>query len=336
MSADFPACRQGEMLAVVSTAGADGGRITVATIPVSVLTPDTVLVRVKATAVNRGEIAFRKAHRAGPPQVTGMEFAGVVEKAGSDVRGVRVGDRVMGRNSAAHAQYVVTDPRLLMPIPQQLSFEQAAAIPNVFVTAHDALVTNAHARPGEAVLVNAASSGVGTAALQIARQIGAGTVIAVSRDADKLARLSRLIGPFKSIATDHEELVPAVQRLTDGRGVDVVIDCVGASVLQANMDALALGGRLVSVGRIAETVGRIDMNLLALRRLQLIGVTFRTRSHAQQVDCVAAFWHDLGAALEQGQLVPVVHSVHRLADIEAAYAEMERNTAIGKIVLAVP
>lgn len=322
------------MLAAIVTPAPDGGTVAPGEMPRPVLTPQSVLIRVRAAGLNRGEIIARKAMREGKPVIGGIEFAGEIAEVGSAVSGFSPGDRVMGRGTAAQAQYVLSDPNLLMRVPQELDFEQAAAIPNVFVTAHDALVTNAGLKAGESVLINAASSGIGTAAIQIAKFLRAGTIIGVSRSRAKLKSLEKL-GLDHSVATDTEDLATAVMRITAGKGADIVIDCLGGAALDGNLHAMALGGRLINIGRMAGTSAPLDLNFLALRRLKLIGVTFRTRTHDEHVACVQNCWRDLGSAFADGKLFPLIDRVFPLEKIAEAQDYMQTNAQTGKIILAV-
>ena len=327
------------MRAAVLVANGDGGVLAVRDIAVPEPRAGEVLVRVRATALNRGELLRRRRGELRPaagdtePRPEGTEFAGEVERLGPGVTGHRPGERVMGRARGSYAEFVAVDQREVLPIPPDLSWEEAAAIPNVFVTAHDALVTNAQLRPGEVVLVNAASSGVGTAAIQIARVLGARPVIGTSGSAAKLERL-RDLGLDVGITTS-DDLVAAVQAATEGKGVDVVIDNVGGTVLPANLRAMALKGRLISVGRNAAERGELDLDYLALKRLHIIGVTFRTRTADEAAACTERFAADLLPAFADGRLRPVVDRVFPLDEIVAAQAYMESNAHLGKIVIRV-
>jgi NADPH:quinone reductase-like Zn-dependent oxidoreductase len=237
----------------------------------------------------------------------------------------------MARGS--YAQRVAVDARMAMPVPPGWSWEEAGAAPVTFVTAHDAIATAGQHVRGGSVLVNAASSGVGVAALQIARHLGAAPLIAVSRSQDKLDRLADAGVDFDAglLATDAEQ----VARLTGGRGVDVVVDSVGASTLMANVDAAALGGRIVSVGRLAGVRDELDLDELARKRLSLVGVTFRTRSGEQARAVVAAFWTALGPALADGSLRPLVAETFPLRAAAAAQDRLAENAHVGKLVLQV-
>jgi NADPH2:quinone reductase len=211
---------------------------------------------------------------------------------------------------------------------------QAAAWLNVFTTAHDALVTNARLQRGESVLVNAAGSGIGTAALQIARLLGAQPILGSARSKARLDKLGAY-GLQAAIDASDPQWPEVVKAATGGKGVDVILDNVGADVLGGNLACIALGGRLVSVGRLGADKGEIDMDLLALKRASLIGVTFRTRTLEQRAECVQRCARDLLPALADGRLEPVVDRTFPMADIAAAHDYMASNAHLGKVVLLV-
>jgi NADPH2:quinone reductase len=327
------------MRAAVLVPNEAGGTMAVLDLPDPEPGAGEVLIRVRATALNRGELLQRRRGRtaAGPaatPRPGGVEFAGEVARLGPGVSGVAVGDRVMGRSPESYAEYVVVDQRALMPVPSQLGWEEAAAIPNVFVTAHDAIVTNGRLQPGESVLVNAASSGVGTAAIQIAKLLGASPVIGSSGSAAKLERL-RPLGMDVGINYREDDVVARVLEATGGAGVDLIIDNVGGTVLGDNLRCMALQGRLVSVGRNGAEKGELDMDLLALRRLRLIGVTFRTRTREEAIACSQHCAEDLLPAFNDGRLKPVVDRAFPLDEIAAAQEYMLSDAHLGKIVIRV-
>lgn len=314
--------------------GADGGRLELRDEPVPAAGAGQVLVRVRAAGVNRGEINQVRRATSGPPQPSGVEFAGEVAAVGAGVHGWRDGDRVMGHGAGGHAQYVVAHPLALMRVPASVDWVDAAAFPNVAITAHDALVTNGGLAGGDAVLVDAASSGIGLASIAIARALGAATVIAVTRSADKVARLAAS-GAHHVIDAAHEDQVAAVQHVTGGRGVDVLVDSVGASAFEANLRSLAVRGRLVVVGRLGGSAASLDLEQVWLRRLHVIGVTFRTRSEAERLACVTACARDVLPLFESGQVrLPVERTfpLERLAD---AHATLEAGRHFGKLVLLV-
>jgi len=240
----------------------------------------------------------------------------------------------MGRAAGSYAEYVVTPERALMRIPEGMSWAEAAAIPNVFVTAHDALVTNAAVAPGEAVVVTAGSSGVGTAAIQIARHIGATPVLATTRSPAKAAAL-RALGAHDVVDAREAGWVDAVLRATAGRGVDVIIDHVGGPMLADNIRVLALKGRLVSVGRNAGRVGDCDLDEVARKRASIIGVTFRTRTPEESLACSERFAAHLLEAFAKGTLKPALDRTFPFERLADAHAYMLSDAQVGKIVLTI-
>lgn len=323
------------MRAVVLRATDQGGVFAVDDVPTPAVAAGKVLVRVRAAGVNRGELITRRNYRSGPEAINGIEFAGEIEACGDGVTGWSPGARVMGQARQTMAEFAVVDPRSLMPIPASFDFIEAAAFPNVFVTSHNAIVTAGGLVAGESVLVNAASSGIGTAAVQICRILGAKTIISASRTRAK-AELTRGLGATHVVGTDEETLEEAVMAATDGRGVDLIIDSLGAPFLAQNLRSLALEGRLVSVGRTAGTVADLDLDLLSLRRLKMIGVTFRTRSADEALACTEACAQDLLPHLLSGAIKPVVDSSFPLEDIAAAHERLASNEQVGKIVMVMP
>jgi NADPH:quinone reductase-like Zn-dependent oxidoreductase len=332
------------MRAVMFLPRPDGADVEVMKVPDPVPKPGEVLVRVRAAGLNRGELQVRRQLRSGDPQATGIEFAGEVIRVRADPPEGRdsaprfaCGDRVMGHWRGGQAELVSIDERLLVPIPDRLSWTEAGGWLNVFVTAHDAMVSNAAIKAGESVLVNAGSSGIGIAALQIARLKGAAPIIASSRSAAKLERLRQYGMQVPALApselsggsADHRTVLDA----TSGRGVDVLIDCVGGATIDANLRLMALRGRIVSVGRLGGNHGTIDLDYLALRRLRLLGVTFRTRTLEERIDCVQRCAADLLEPLARGQLQPVVDEVFPFDQVAAAHDAMLRDEHVGKIVL---
>ena len=301
--------------------------------------PGQVVVAVRAAGVNRGELIRGAQLRTGGPAANparaGGEFAGEIATLADGVSGWTRGDRVMGRAAGSYAEYVVASPRALMRIPDGMAWAVAAAIPNVFVTAHDALVTNAAATPGESVMVTAAPSGVGTAAIQIARHIGLDPVLATTRSPAKAAAL-RALGAHEVVDTrDAGAWVEAVRRATSDRGVDVIIDHVGGPMLADNITALALKGRLVSVGRNAARVGDCDLDEVARKRARIIGVTFRTRTPEESLLCSERFAAHLLDAVAKGALKPVLDRTFPFERLADAHKYMLSDAQTGKIVLTV-
>ncbi|MGO4332749.1 zinc-binding alcohol dehydrogenase family protein [Cupriavidus sp. 2TAF22] len=313
--------------------GADGGRLAVQDIPVPRPGPNEVLVRVRASGINYGEIKYMREHRTGAPMTAGVEFAGEVESVGDQVSGWREGDRVMGHGRGCHAQYVVAAPLALMPVPEDVSWIDAAAFPNVFITAHDALVSNGELKAGESVFINGASGGIGMAAILIASALGARPVIASSRSAEKLERL-RGHGVDVGIDASREPQVEAIMAATGGRGVDVIMDTIGGSVFEDHIKSLAVKGRLVNLARLGgASTAQVDINLLWLNRLKLMGATFRTRSEQERVECVQACARDLLPYFRKGKLRLPIDRTFPMDSIGEAYAYIERSQHMGKIVL---
>lgn len=295
-----------------------------------------VLVAVRAAGVNRGElIRGAQARSSGPapsPARAGGEFAGEVTALGDGVTGYKPGDRVMGRTAGSYAQTVAASVRALMRVPDGMSWAEAAAIPNVYVTAHDAIVTNGEARSGESVVVTAGPSGVGTAAIQIARYIGCNPVIATTRTAVKAAALKAL-GAHEVVDTRDPGWADRVLAATGGRGVDVIIDHVGGSMLPENIRTLALKGRLVSVGRNAGFSGECNLDEIARKRAKIIGVTFRTRTQEESLQCSERCAAHLGEAIAKGVLKPVLDRSFPFEALHDAHKYMLSDAQTGKIVL---
>jgi NADPH2:quinone reductase len=314
--------------------GPQGGRLEIQDVPKPEAGAGQVLVRVMASGLNRGEINLVRNATSGNAKTSGVEFAGVVAATGPGVDHVREGDHVVGHGPAGQAEYVVAEARAVVRIPKSLPWAEASAFLNVFITAHDALVVNGEFRAGETVLVNAASSGIGLAAIQIAALLGAGKVFATSRSAAKVARLAEF-GVTHAIDVSKQDQVEAVMAATGGRGVDVIVDSLGAGPFPANVKCLAVKGRLVNIGRMAGSATQLDLNDLWLKRLKLIGVTFRTRSEEERLQCIEAAARDLVPLLEAGKIKLPVDRVYPLDRIAEAHAYMETDQHFGKIVIAV-
>jgi NADPH:quinone reductase len=298
-------------------------------------TADRVRVRVHAAGLNRADILQRRGHYP-PPNIPGMEFAGEVDSIGDAVRAWKVGDRVFGiTGGGAQAEFVVVPESNLARIPAELDWVQAGAMPEVFITAHDALFTQAGLHMGERVLIHAAASGVGTAAIQVAHAAGA-TVYGTSRTADKLQRLHELnIGLDKSAAVGSQpaNFVEAVQKWTNGAGVDVILDLVGGNYFTANLEALASRGRLICVGTTAGTKSEVDLGLLLRKRATIIGTTLRGRSIEEKAEATRLFASSVLPLVSGGTIRPVIDRVYPANEIRDAHERMESNASIGKIVL---
>jgi NADPH:quinone reductase len=299
---------------------------------------DQLLVRVRAAGLNRADLSARAggAHAGlAGPAIAGLELAGEVEAVGAKVSRWRPGDRVMGRGSG-FAEFAVLSDGDAIEVPALLSWEEAGAMPVTLLTAHDALVTNGRLWPGELVVVNAGSSGVGICAARMAGFLGAGAVVSATTSLVKIEAIRVAVGslpcPLAVIYVTGDEFVAAVRSQShDGQGADLIIDNVGASVLCDNMAAARITGRIVQVGRLGGRHADIDLDELARKRLTLVGVTFRTRSRAEGAEVVRRCLADLGDQLTRFR--PRVDRVFPLTQILDARAVMQRNEHIGKIVI---
>lgn len=308
-------------------------------IPEPALTAGAVRVQVCATALNRADVLQRQGLYPPPgkkPQheIPGLEFAGSVSELGEGVSGVAVGDRVCGLLAGGgYAEQVVLDAGMLIPIPDNLSFEQAAAIPEVFITAQDALFTRGRLQGGQTVLVHAGGSGVGTAAIQLAKRAGA-RVLATFGSEKKL-HAAKALGLDEGILYKECNFAERVSELTDGRGADVIVDFIGAAYLEQNISAAAVQGRIVVVGLMGGAKTDINLGLLLGKRLEIIGTVLRARSLAEKIALTQNLVSDLLPAFAQGDLLPVIDSIMPLEQAAEAHRHMESNTNFGKIVLQV-
>jgi len=296
---------------------------------------DEVLLRVRAVGLNLVDRFAKRTHfmhsSPAPAAIPGMEVAGEIVAIGEAVQRFRKGDRVMAMVHGGCAEYVCAHEGLLLHIPFGMSWTDAAAVPVSFLTAHDALITNGRFRKGQSLLILGVTTGVGLAALQLARLHGASLIAGTSRSADKLER-ARSLGLQLGLSSTTG-LADAILNATSGQGADVVLDHLGARVLNETLRTTAIGGRVVNIGRYAGTRGEIDLELLALRRISLIGVTFRTRSLAEHAAVVSSFSSQHAADLATGALRPVVDTVFRFSDLPAAIERATRGEQFGKLVL---
>jgi NADPH2:quinone reductase len=301
---------------------------------------DRVRVRVHAAGLNRADILQRRGSYPAPPgypqNIPGMEFAGEVESIGEAVRAWKIGDRVFGITAGgAQAELVVVPASNLARIPPELDWVQAGAMPETFITAHDALFTRAGLHMGERVLVHAAASGVGTAAIQLGHGSGA-TVYGTSRTAGKLERMRDLnLGLDASVAVGDTpaKFVEAVQDWTARAGVDVILDLVGGNYFSANLDALASRGRLICVGTMAGAKSEIDLGLIMRKRAAIIGTMLRGRSIEEKAEATRLFASSVLPLVSRGAIRPVIDRVYPVDEIREAHERMESNVGLGKIVL---
>lgn len=298
--------------------------------------PEELLVRVRASALNRADVLQRMgrypAPAGVPASIPGLEYAGEVARCGARVAGWRPGDRVMGLvGGGAHADYVVVHERTALRIPPALDWEGAAAFPEAFLTAYDALFLRGHLAPGESVLVTAAASGVGTAVAQVASAAGA-RVIGLSRSADKRARL-QAFGVAHALDPAAPDLPQAVRSIAGSAGADLALDLVGGPGIATLMEALAPRGRLVLLGLLAGPRAEIDLSALLARRLTLVGSVLRSRPLEEKIALAQEAARTLLPLLAAGRLKPVVDRVLPLSEIARAHTALERNETFGKIVL---
>jgi NADPH:quinone reductase len=302
--------------------------------------PNEILVRVRAAGLNRAELAMAAGHKhgnlGGAGAVVGLEWSGEVVELGAEVpAGLKPGDRVMCSGSGGYAEYAVADwGRVGRIPPNNMSFEQAATLPIALQTMHDALVTNGGLAASEAVLIQGASTGVGLMGLQIAKQRGASLVIGSSTNAARRARLAEF-GADLAIDSSDPAWPDAVLAVTGGKGVDLIVDQISASVANANMKAAKVLGRIVNVGRLGGATGNFDFDLHALKRIAYIGVTFRTRSLDEVREINRRMRADLWPLVEAGKLSLPIDRVFPLDEAPAAQAHMRANAHFGKIVLRV-
>ena len=294
-------------------------------------------MRVRACGLNRADLMQARGMYPAPPgapaDIPGLEYAGEVDALGPDVTGpLRVGDRVFGIvGGGGQAEYVLTHERMAVPIPANLDFVQAAAVPEAFITAHDALLAQGRLDPGGRVLIHAVGSGVGTAAVQVAHAMGC-TVLGTSRTAAKLERARELRAGSRDRRVGRG-LRAGRPRRTDGEGVDVVIDFLGGPALAGNLSALATRGRLVLVGLLGGSTAPFDLNLMLRKRLTIVGTTLRARPLEEKIAATRRFAAQVVPWLARGLVRPVVDSVFAFDDVRAAQARMESNEVFGKVIL---
>src|SRR6202163_3675219 len=297
-----------------------------------------VLVRVRACGLNRADLGMTKGHAhgsaGGAGTVLGMEWAGEIADVGPEAKGVKIGDRVMGSGSAAFAEYPLADHGRLFHIPASanMNFEDAATLPVALSTMHNAVVTNGALQPGQTVLIQGASSGVGLMAMQIAKLKGASIVIGSSTDAARRGRLKEF-GADLAVDSSDPGWVDQVLKATGGEGVDVIVDQVSGPVASQNLKATKIKGRIVNVGRLGGTHGDFNFDLHAARRINYIGVTFRTRSMEEIRDIFSGVRNDIWPAVVSGKLKLPIDKVFAFDDIGKAFEHMEANRHLGKIVV---
>ena len=312
--------------------------IAIETLPDPAPSRGEVLVRVRAAALNRADLLQRRGLYPPPPGIRqdapGLELAGEVAGVGEGVTSWKPGDRVMAIAAGeAQAELCVVHERMLLPIPPDLSFEQAGALPEAGITSHDALFTLGGLRPGAVVLVHAVGSGVATVGLQLARAAGA-TVIGTSRTAAKLER-ARTLGLDHGIVVQGEapRFAEEVRKLTGGQGAQVVLEFVGGPYLAEDLAAVAAGGRVVVIGTMGGAKAQVDLGLLLRSRASVIGTVLRPRPLEEKIAATRAFGRDVLPLVASGKVRAVVDTVLPLEAAREAHERMERNESFGKLVL---
>ena len=299
-----------------------------------------VLVRVQATALNRADLLQRQGRYPAPPgwpaDIPGMEVAGEVAACGAAASLWKQGDRVYGIvGGGGNAEYVVTHERTLAAIPPNLTWTEAAAVPEAFITAHDALVTQADAHMSEHVLIHAVGSGVGLAALQLARAAGA-IPIGDARTREKIDR-ARAFGLEEGIVVngDPNDIAARVATLTNGAGAEVVLDLVGGPYLPASIAAAAAKGRIILIGTMGGRDVSIPLGVILGKRLTIRGTVLRARGLEEKIAATQAFAAQVGPLLARGVVRPVIDRVFRLDQIADAHRHLESNATFGKVVLEI-
>ncbi len=327
------------MRAIVITAGEKKGKVALEEVDSPPPpTANQVSVRVRAAGLNRADLLQRDGKYPAPPgfpqHIPGLEFAGEIDSVGELVSTWKVGDKVCGiTGGGAQAEILVTPESLLARMPPELSWIEGAALPEAFITAHDALVVRAKLQLGERVLIHAAASGVGTAAVQLAHAAGA-FVFGTSRTSEKLERLAPL-GMDQALAVeDHPmKMAERVQELTNGAGVDVILDLVGGAYLSANLIAIAPGGRIICVGTTGGTKAEIDLGTVLRKRISIIGTVLRARSVAEKAEATRRFATEVLPLVKSKRIRPMIDCSFPAREAAAAYNHLESNRTLGKVVL---
>jgi putative PIG3 family NAD(P)H quinone oxidoreductase len=297
-----------------------------------------VRVRVAATSVNRADTIQRMGHYpppAGESNILGLEVAGVIDRIGEDVHQWHVGDRVMGLVAGGgYAEYALMYAGHAMEVPQSLSFVEAAAVSEVYITAHLNLFRIAGLQDGQTALLHGGGGGVNTAALQICRILSPNSRLIVTASSAKIDRV-RQLGADLVIDYRHQDFASEVRRFTAEKGADVILDHIGASYLAPNQSALAVGGRLVLIGLMGGATAQINLGVLLVKRQKLIGSVLRALPVAEKTDIIAAFVEQVMPHLARRTIVPLIHRVFPIEQVRQAHREMEAGSHFGKIVLSV-
>ncbi len=302
-----------------------------------------VLVNVKAAALNRADIlqrqGFYPAPKGFPEKILGLEFAGEVAEIGDGASEYKIGDRVFGITAGgAQTEFLLTDESLLARIPDNLSFAEAACVPEAFITAHDAIFTQGNLQTNETLLIHAVGSGVGLAALQLAHAKDIVTV-GTSRTADKLSKCEDfgldfgIVIETNAVESNPKALAEIIQHKTGGKGVDVILDLVGAKYFAANLESLNRKGRLILVGLTGGAKAEFNLGTALSKRLKIVGTVLRSRSAAEKADATRRFIEDVLPLVAAGKIKPNLDVVFPVEAVREAHAYLESNQSFGKVVL---
>jgi putative PIG3 family NAD(P)H quinone oxidoreductase len=325
------------MRAVVVTEEGAPEHMTIGEAPTPEPGPEEVRVRVHATALNRADTFQRRGHYPPPEgasEILGLEMAGTVAETGENVVDWHADDRVFALlDGGGYAEYAVVHQDRLMAVPPGLSMQEAAAVPEVFLTAYQALHWLGGVQSGHRVLIHAGASGVGTAALQLVRRAEAHPYVTASAPKHDLCRD---LGAEATIDYETEDFAERIAALTDDRGVDLILDFIGAPYFHRNVESLALDGRIIQLATLGgSTVEQVSLRALMAKRAQLLASTLRSRSLAYKVRLTQEFASDVLPHFLDGDLQPVIDSVYDWSDVAEAHRRMENNENAGKIVLSI-
>jgi len=297
--------------------------------------PTDILVKIKAIALNRADLGSARgdtSHGAAAGRPVGSEFAGEVIEVGSEVHDFKAGDRVMCHSPGSHAEYAVSDYGRAMKVPDGMGFEQAATLPIGLNTLHNALITAGRMKAGEAVMVQGASSGVGIIGLQIAKLMGAKLVVGTSTNEARRGRLKEF-GADLAVDTRDPKWPQQVLDATGGKGVNLTVDMLSGATVSQTMEATALLGRIVNIGRLAGMKAEFDFDLHARKRIDYIGVTFRTRTVEEVRDILVKMRSDLWDDVKASRIRVPIDKTYPLSEARAGHEHMRANQHFGKILL---
>jgi len=326
------------MKAIVITKSGDPGVLQLRDVEEPKPSQDEILVKVQATALNRADLLQRHGHYPPPPgtreDIPGLEFAGTTEWVGEKVTSFNPGDRVMGLlPGEGYAEKIVIHERMAIPIPANLNFDEAAAIPEAFLTAYDALFSQLELKSDERLLVHAIGSGVGIAALQLAKNAGA-IVFGTAGSEDKLAK-ARDLGLNFGINYKHQDFREKVLAKTNGLGVNTILDTVGSPYWEKNLACLATKGRMIIIGLMGGAKVEANLGILLKKRLRIMGSVLRTRLLEEKIALTKTFVKTALPLFESGKLQPIIDRTFLLEEAAEAHAYMEKNKNFGKIVLRI-